>query len=141
MFNTQAGGCVQALVRDNRHLHVIQMVTVTSALISYQFCVPCGFNLRGCPDILLSLSQFCVCLASEWSPAGLACFLCPVASRSFSLVSVILDSVSLRELLISKGTHSRSQLSVSVGWEQCMVWLRVWRKGWATENLSIPSCH
>lgn len=47
------------------------------------------------PDIPVFV-EFCVCLVFEWGPAGLACFLWLVASRSLSVVFVILDSVSLR---------------------------------------------
>lgn len=90
------------------------------------------FRLRGCL-LSLSLLQFCVYAAPEWSPAGFACSLCLVASRSLSLVSVILYSMSPHNLLISRGGRSVRQLSVSVGREQCMVWLRAQQKGGAAE--------
>lgn len=63
------------------------------------------------PDTPLSLLKFCVYLASEWSPAGLACFLCLLASRSLSVVSVISEPAS----------NIKRWLSTSVGSAQCMV--------------------
>ena len=77
-----------------------------------------------------SLLYFCVCLASEWSPAGFACFPCLVASRSLSLVyyPALCEGVSPR-LLISKALAAL----VPGSWEQCMVWLRLQRKDWAAE--------
>lgn len=65
------------------------------------------------PDTPLSLLKFCVYLASEWSPAGLACFPCLLASRSLSVVSVISEP--------AKASNIKSWLSTSVDSEQCMV--------------------
>lgn len=65
------------------------------------------------PDMPLSLLNLGVYLASEWRPAGLACFLCLLASRSLYVVSVISEP--------AKASNIKSWLSTSVGSEQCMV--------------------
>lgn len=65
------------------------------------------------PDTPLSLLTFCVYLASEWSPAGLACLLCLLASRSLSIVSGISEP--------AEASNIKRWLYMSVGSEQCMV--------------------
>lgn len=85
------------------------------------------------PDTPLSLLKFCVYLANEWIPAGLACFLCVLASRSFSVVSVISQPAQVSNI--------KSWLSASVGGQQCMAPPRARSERLGSWNLAIPSPH
>lgn len=85
-------------------------------------CAACG-RLRvsspeSLPDTPLSLLKFSVYLANEWIPAGLACFLRLLASRSLSAVSVISEP--------AQASNIKSWLSESVGGQQCMAPPRAW---------------
>lgn len=60
-------------------------------------CRLCGEAATACHHLRgsltsLSLLNLCVCSVCEWSPAGLACFVWLVASRSLSVVFVMLDA-------------------------------------------------
>lgn len=81
----------------------------------------------------LSLLKFCVYLANEWIPAGLACFLCLLASRSLSVVSVISEP--------AQASNIKSWLSASVGGQQCMAPPRARSERLGSWNLAIPSRH
>lgn len=85
------------------------------------------------PDTPLSLLKFAVYLANEWIPAGLACFLCLLASRSLSVVSVISEP--------AQASNIKSWLSASVGGQRCMAPPRARSERLGSWNLAIPSRH
>lgn len=85
------------------------------------------------PDTPLSLLKLCVYLANEWIPAGLACFLCLLASRSLSVVCVISEP--------AQASNIKSWVSASVGGQQCMAPPPARAERWGRWNLAIPSRH
>lgn len=90
-------------------------------------------HLRGCLTSLSLLLNLCVCSVCEWSPAGLACFVWLVASRSLSVGFVIRDAA---------GPAYAACVQSNSGWgkwggnhclwagEQCTVWTRSAKVGW-----------